>query len=177
MPRPATSGSRSGRRLRWSVSAIVATCPTSSATRRRPSTVAPITASLSGSASGRSSASSSERLVLSSPFTAAPSVDRPSRSPPSVRTARRSSSTGAWGATGWLHRARRLTAGASRPERVLLLDSGPPIGVEGRGRGGGGGGGRGGGGGGAAGAAGGAPGAAGRGGGGAWAGGGGRQRT
>jgi DNA-binding transcriptional MerR regulator len=33
-------------------------------------------------------------------------------------------------ATGWLHRARRLTAGATRPEGVLLLDSGSPLGVE-----------------------------------------------
>ncbi len=32
--------------------------------------------------------------------------------------------------TGWLHRARRLTPGASRPEGVLLLDSGSPLGVE-----------------------------------------------
>jgi MerR family transcriptional regulator, light-induced transcriptional regulator len=33
-------------------------------------------------------------------------------------------------ATGWLHGARRLSAGATRPEGVLLLDSGSPIGVE-----------------------------------------------
>jgi DNA-binding transcriptional MerR regulator len=33
-------------------------------------------------------------------------------------------------ATGWLHGARRLAAGASRPEGVLLLDSGSPLGVE-----------------------------------------------
>lgn len=33
-------------------------------------------------------------------------------------------------ATGWLHGARRLAAGASRPEGVLLLDSGAPLGVE-----------------------------------------------
>jgi DNA-binding transcriptional MerR regulator len=33
-------------------------------------------------------------------------------------------------ATGWLHRARRLTPGATRPEGVLLLDSGSPLGVE-----------------------------------------------
>jgi DNA-binding transcriptional MerR regulator len=32
--------------------------------------------------------------------------------------------------TGWLHRARRLTPGASRPEGILLLDSGSPLGVE-----------------------------------------------
>jgi DNA-binding transcriptional MerR regulator len=34
-------------------------------------------------------------------------------------------------ATGWLHRARRLTPGATRDEGVLLLDSGSPLGVEG----------------------------------------------
>ena len=33
-------------------------------------------------------------------------------------------------ATGWLHRARRLVAGATRAEAVLLLDSGSPLGVE-----------------------------------------------
>ena len=33
-------------------------------------------------------------------------------------------------ATGWLHRARRLAAGATRHEGVLLLDSGSPLGVE-----------------------------------------------
>ena len=33
-------------------------------------------------------------------------------------------------ATGWLHGARRLTAVASRPQGVLLLDSGSPLGVE-----------------------------------------------
>ena len=33
-------------------------------------------------------------------------------------------------ATGWLHGARRLSAGATRPEGVLLLDSGSPLGVE-----------------------------------------------
>jgi DNA-binding transcriptional MerR regulator len=33
-------------------------------------------------------------------------------------------------ATGWLHRARRLAAGATRAEGVLLLDSGSPLGVE-----------------------------------------------
>jgi MerR family transcriptional regulator, light-induced transcriptional regulator len=33
-------------------------------------------------------------------------------------------------ATGWLHRARRLTPGATRDEGVLLLDSGSPLGVE-----------------------------------------------
>ena len=33
-------------------------------------------------------------------------------------------------ATGWLHRARRLVAGATREEGVLLLDSGSPLGVE-----------------------------------------------
>jgi DNA-binding transcriptional MerR regulator len=33
-------------------------------------------------------------------------------------------------ATGWLHGARRLVASASRPEGVLLLDSGSPLGVE-----------------------------------------------
>ncbi len=33
-------------------------------------------------------------------------------------------------ATGWLHRARRLIAGATRDEGVLLLDSGSPLGVE-----------------------------------------------
>ena len=33
-------------------------------------------------------------------------------------------------ATGWLHGARRLAAGATRAEGVLLLDSGSPIGVE-----------------------------------------------
>jgi DNA-binding transcriptional MerR regulator len=33
-------------------------------------------------------------------------------------------------ATGWLHGARRLAAGATREEGVLLLDSGSPIGVE-----------------------------------------------
>ena len=33
-------------------------------------------------------------------------------------------------ATGWLHGARRLAAGATRPEGVLLLDSGSPLGVE-----------------------------------------------
>jgi DNA-binding transcriptional MerR regulator len=33
-------------------------------------------------------------------------------------------------ATGWLHRARRLTPGASRREGVLLLDAGSPLGVE-----------------------------------------------
>lgn len=32
--------------------------------------------------------------------------------------------------TGWLHRARRLTPGATRSEGVLLLDSGSPLGVE-----------------------------------------------
>ncbi len=32
--------------------------------------------------------------------------------------------------TGWLHRARRLAPGATRPEGVLLLDSGSPLGVE-----------------------------------------------
>jgi DNA-binding transcriptional MerR regulator len=34
-------------------------------------------------------------------------------------------------ATGWLHGARRLVAPAARPEGVLLLDSGSPLGVEG----------------------------------------------
>jgi DNA-binding transcriptional MerR regulator len=34
-------------------------------------------------------------------------------------------------ATGWLHGARRLVPAASRPEGVLLLDSGSPLGVEG----------------------------------------------
>jgi DNA-binding transcriptional MerR regulator len=33
-------------------------------------------------------------------------------------------------ATGWLHGARRLAPAASRPEGVLLLDSGSPLGVE-----------------------------------------------
>jgi MerR family transcriptional regulator, light-induced transcriptional regulator len=33
-------------------------------------------------------------------------------------------------ATGWLHGARRLAAGATRPEGVLLLDTGSPLGVE-----------------------------------------------
>lgn len=33
-------------------------------------------------------------------------------------------------ATGWLHSARRLAAAATRPEGVLLLDSGSPLGVE-----------------------------------------------
>ena len=33
-------------------------------------------------------------------------------------------------AMGWLHGARRLAAPASRPEGVLLLDSGSPLGVE-----------------------------------------------
>lgn len=33
-------------------------------------------------------------------------------------------------ATGWLHGARRMAAAASRPEGVLLLDSGSPLGVE-----------------------------------------------
>lgn len=33
-------------------------------------------------------------------------------------------------ATGWLHGARRMAAVASRPEGVLLLDSGSPLGVE-----------------------------------------------
>ena len=33
-------------------------------------------------------------------------------------------------ATGWLHRARRLSAGATRDDGVLLLDSGSPLGVE-----------------------------------------------
>lgn len=33
-------------------------------------------------------------------------------------------------ATGWLHGARRLAPPASRPEGVLLLDSGPVLGVE-----------------------------------------------
>ena len=33
-------------------------------------------------------------------------------------------------ATGWLHGARRLAAPANRPEGVLLLDSGSPLGVE-----------------------------------------------
>jgi DNA-binding transcriptional MerR regulator len=33
-------------------------------------------------------------------------------------------------ATGWLHGARRLSAEAHRPEGVLLLDSGSPLGVE-----------------------------------------------
>jgi MerR family transcriptional regulator, light-induced transcriptional regulator len=33
-------------------------------------------------------------------------------------------------ATGWLHRARRLVAGATRAEGILLLDSGSPLGVE-----------------------------------------------
>ncbi len=33
-------------------------------------------------------------------------------------------------ATGWLHRARRLAGGATRPDGVLLLDSGSPLGVE-----------------------------------------------
>ena len=33
-------------------------------------------------------------------------------------------------ATGWLHRARRLVAGATRDDAVLLLDSGSPLGVE-----------------------------------------------
>ena len=33
-------------------------------------------------------------------------------------------------ATGWLHRARRLAPAASRDEGVLLLDSGPALGVE-----------------------------------------------
>jgi DNA-binding transcriptional MerR regulator len=33
-------------------------------------------------------------------------------------------------ATGWLHSSRRLAPPASRPEGVLLLDSGPPLGLE-----------------------------------------------
>jgi DNA-binding transcriptional MerR regulator len=33
-------------------------------------------------------------------------------------------------ATGWLHGARRLAAGATRTDGVLLLDSGSPLGVE-----------------------------------------------
>jgi MerR family transcriptional regulator, light-induced transcriptional regulator len=33
-------------------------------------------------------------------------------------------------ATGWLHGARRLTAPATRPEGVLLLDSGPALDLE-----------------------------------------------
>jgi MerR family transcriptional regulator, light-induced transcriptional regulator len=33
-------------------------------------------------------------------------------------------------ATGWLHGARRLAAAATRPEGVLLLDSGSPLGLE-----------------------------------------------
>jgi DNA-binding transcriptional MerR regulator len=33
-------------------------------------------------------------------------------------------------ATGWLHGARRLAAGATRTEGVLLLDTGSPLGVE-----------------------------------------------
>ena len=33
-------------------------------------------------------------------------------------------------ATGWLHGARRLSAAATRPEGVLLLDTGSPLGVE-----------------------------------------------
>ena len=33
-------------------------------------------------------------------------------------------------ATGWLHAARRLTPTATRPEGVLLLDSGSPFGLE-----------------------------------------------
>ena len=33
-------------------------------------------------------------------------------------------------ATGWLHGARRLAPPASRPAGVLLLDSGPPLGLE-----------------------------------------------
>jgi DNA-binding transcriptional MerR regulator len=33
-------------------------------------------------------------------------------------------------ATGWLHGARRLAPAASRPEGVLLLDTGTPLGVE-----------------------------------------------
>ena len=33
-------------------------------------------------------------------------------------------------ATGWLHSARRLTAAATLPEGVLLLDSGSPLGLE-----------------------------------------------
>lgn len=33
-------------------------------------------------------------------------------------------------ATGWLHSARRLAPAASRPEGVLLLDAGTPLGVE-----------------------------------------------
>lgn len=33
-------------------------------------------------------------------------------------------------ATGWLHAARRLAPAASRREGVLLLDSGPPLGLE-----------------------------------------------
>jgi DNA-binding transcriptional MerR regulator len=33
-------------------------------------------------------------------------------------------------ATGWLHAARRLAAGATRPDGILLLDTGSPLGVE-----------------------------------------------
>jgi MerR family transcriptional regulator, light-induced transcriptional regulator len=33
-------------------------------------------------------------------------------------------------AIGWLHSARRLAAAASRPEGILMLDSGSPLGVE-----------------------------------------------
>jgi DNA-binding transcriptional MerR regulator len=33
-------------------------------------------------------------------------------------------------ATGWLHGARRLSAGATRTEGVLLLDAGSPLGIE-----------------------------------------------
>ncbi|HMC07361.1 MAG TPA: MerR family DNA-binding transcriptional regulator [Solirubrobacterales bacterium] len=33
-------------------------------------------------------------------------------------------------ATGWLHAARRLAAPASRPQAVLMLDSGSPLGLE-----------------------------------------------
>ena len=34
-------------------------------------------------------------------------------------------------ATGWLHATRRLTPAATRPEGILLLDSGSPLGLEG----------------------------------------------
>ena len=55
---------------------------------------------------------------------------RRSSSPSGARTASAELEYACRWATGWLHGARRLAAGATRAEGVLLLDSGSPLGVE-----------------------------------------------
>src|SRR4051794_21467538 len=73
MPRPGSSGRRSGSRLRCRVSATAATCSTSSAALRRPSSVAPMIASPAGGPPD--AASPALPGDISSAFKAQPSVD------------------------------------------------------------------------------------------------------